>query len=1109
MFAKRLIQKATQHHHRNHPQVNGCVTSADLNFRIAVHYGIPSTASVLAFDYVQRLLAIGTLDGRIKVIGGDNIEGILISPKQLPHKYLEFLLNQGYLVSISNDDDIQVWDLENRCIACSLQWESNITAFSVVQGSHFMYVGDEYGSLSVLKFEAEDGQLLLLPYFVSASSLSEAAGLSFLDHQPIVGVLPQPCSSGNRQDTTAWSTFTRVAESVIHKHAKGRIDSFDARNIIVLIAYANGLIILWDIVEARAVIIRGDKVLEVKDAVADIPSGVIACVPDDTSEQNLGEKEISALCWASCSGSILAVGYIDGDILFWRTSTPASNKGQRSESLCNSVVKLQLSSAQKRIPVIVLQWSANSKSQTDGGQLFIYGGDEIGSDEVLTVLSLEWSSGMETLTCLHRMDLTLSGSFADMILLPTSGATMDNENAALFVLTNPGQLHFLDRDSFSAFAPQQDKKASICPAEYPLFVPTVAPTMNVAKLSLVSPTGDNSSKALLEIATQTKCGSTQSLAGSTKWPLTGGVANQLSSAEDYTVERVYIAGYKDGSVRIWDATFPVLSLLCILESEFKGIEVAGSSASVLTLDFCPFTLCLVVGNECGLVRLYYLGRREETSFLFVTETKVEVHSLPQEKGFNCRAVFGLRSAPVKALEFASDGAKLAVGYECGSVAVLDTRSLSVSFLSNFVSKPSSPVISIMWNTFMLGNGDIQILKHSQSKTTDNPAKEFMFVLTQDARVYVVDGGSGNVVNSQPMRLKKDSNLISMYRTRLSSLSYSIKSSQTSRPGKVQPGLSLLKTLTLVVLIHMRLKITLSWNICSHKEAQGIHLFYFVAKMNYVYTVQNLWFRSLPDLELVEETSLMSILRWNFKANMDRTMSSMDNGQISLANGCELAFISLLTCETDFRVPESLPLLHDKVLAAAAMAAIGFSSNQKKKQGTAPGILGGFVKGFKGGKVKNTMDPIAKTQSNFSHLEGIFLRNPFPDPPPTTTTNQESLDLDIDDIEIDEPVSTGSASVHAVHNNERQKRTERERLFGGEGADEKPRLRTREEIIATYRKAGDASSVAGQARNKLLERQEKLEKISQRTEELRNGAEDFASLANELVKTLEHRKWWQI
>ena len=36
-----------------------------------------------------------------------------------------------------------------------------------------------------------------------------------------------------------------------------------------------------------------------------------------------------------------------------------------------------------------------------------------------------------------------------------------------------------------------------------------------------------------------------------------------------------------------------------------------------------------------------------------------------------------------------------------------------------------------------------------------------------------------------------------------------------------------------------------------------------------------------------------------------------------------------------------------------------------------------------------------------------------------------------------------------------------------------------------------------------------QKLSRRTEDLQNGAEDFASMANELVKTLEARKWWHI
>lgn len=40
-------------------------------------------------------------------------------------------------------------------------------------------------------------------------------------------------------------------------------------------------------------------------------------------------------------------------------------------------------------------------------------------------------------------------------------------------------------------------------------------------------------------------------------------------------------------------------------------------------------------------------------------------------------------------------------------------------------------------------------------------------------------------------------------------------------------------------------------------------------------------RSLPDLELVAESSLLSILRWNYKVNMDKTMCSDDHGQIVL------------------------------------------------------------------------------------------------------------------------------------------------------------------------------------------------------------------------------------
>lgn len=34
-------------------------------------------------------------------------------------------------------------------------------------------------------------------------------------------------------------------------------------------------------------------------------------------------------------------------------------------------------------------------------------------------------------------------------------------------------------------------------------------------------------------------------------------------------------------------------------------------------------------------------------------------------------------------------------------------------------------------------------------------------------------------------------------------------------------------------------------------------------------------------------------------------------------------------------------------------------------------------------------------------------------------------------------------------------------------------------------------------------------LNERTEELQNGAQDFASMATELAKRMENRKWWQL
>ncbi|GMP51244.1 hypothetical protein CsSME_00017548 [Camellia sinensis var. sinensis] len=646
----------------------------------------------------------------------------------------------------------------------------------------------------------------------------------------------------------------------------------------------------------------------------------------------------------------------------------------------------------------------------------------------IIVLSLEWSSGMETLRCVGRVDLTLDGSFADMILLPTAGTMGNNHNTALFVLTNPGQLHFFDDSRLSALLSQQEKRISLSVVEFPVVVP--AADMRVAKLSVLPP-GGNSSDVLSKIASLEKSGSTPTLTGGLRWPLTGGISNRSLFTENNRVERVYVAGCQDGSVRIWDATYPVLSLICVLESEVKGMTVAGSSASVSAVDFCSLNLSLAVGNECGLVRIYNLnGSLDETSFHFVMETKHEVHNLSQGKGPCCRAVFSLLNFPVQALQFTSCGAKLAA--DC-------------------VSAPSSPVISVTWKTVANTNGRVRSPKNSGSNIADNPVEELIFVLTKDAKVYIINGGSeGNVAVSGLSNKKqpqKDADARNETSQDTTSSGIDKHENDSLALFCCKDTLRLYHTKSVVQgenksISKVKLAKPCCWITIFKKDEKvcGLVLVY-----------------ETGDVEIRLRLGERKLLNVNFKVEFQGK------------HGKDNEFYRQWADYT-----ESLPSLHDNVLAAAAEAAISFSFNQKKKQGTAPRILGSIVKGFKGGKVNHTNDGTLASTSNYSHLEGVFSRNPFPDPSSIMMDNPEATELNIDDIEIDEPVSLASTSTNKPQRNQREKDGEREKLLDGASADIQPRRRTPEEIMATYRKAGDASSAAGQARNKLLERQEKLE-----------------------------------
>ncbi|XP_055829528.1 uncharacterized protein LOC129898851 isoform X2 [Solanum dulcamara] len=1071
MFAK-FFEKLNPTPPNNAPE--GSEKLTDLEATVSVHYGIPCTASILAFDPIQQLLAIGTLDGRIKVIGGSNVEGLFFSPKPLPFKNLEFLQNQGFLVGISNGNDIQVWDLENRRISSSLQWESNITAFSVIYDTHYMFVGDEYGYLSVLKYE--EGIMELLPYHIPPNLISEAAEISIPDQLAIVGLLPQPSSNGNR----------------------------------VLIAYENGLIVLWDITEDRAALVREFKQLQSKDE-------IVVYASKNASEEKFrassdkqeGEKEIRSLCWLSSDGSILAVGYVDGDILLWNLSVPGKRSPEAEAS--SSYVKLQLSAGDKRLPVIILRWSAKNTQNDCGGKLFVYGGDSIGSDEALTVLNLDWSSGIKALKCVGRVDLGLDGSFADAIVVSNANETGIDDASSLFVLSNPGKLQFYNKASLSALKSNPEKKHAAFAVEYPTVVPTLEPRITVAYLYSVDGKWNSSrtpSEEVVDAQLRPAHGVTKL---EIEMPLTSSIPRQLPPTKDDGIERVLVAGYLDGSVRLWNATFPVFTLLAVLESQ--GIQDTGPRTAISALDFSSTALTLAIGHQCGQVHLYNLkGQSKTTSSNLTMDAEQDVQFCPGDTGFQ----FSLIKSPVCILKFVAVGARLIAGFESSQVAMLDVSSSSVLFITDCLSSSSSGITSVAVKT--LGNVVEDTVEPCEDGTTNAYVKEVISVLTRDAEVVLLDSSTGKKISSQALHPKKMSTAISLHiLDSITSVSEESQKHSSMLDNAVQPEDLMQKYIDSQILLccqeglhlfslssiiqgdinpvhEVKLAKPCSWTSILKNDAENFGLVL-------VYQNGTVEIRSLLDLDVLGESSLMSILRWNSKINMDKTISSPDKAMISLVNGSEFAVISLLAFGNDFRAPEGLPSLHKKSLATAADD-VSTSQHQKKKQNTS--IFGGIVKGFKG---QQAADYVNARDSLVSHLENIFSRFPFSNPT-NVTDDLGSLELKLDDIEIDETVHVTSSSLSS-DDVKIEKETDRDRLLEGGSTDAKPTVRTREEIIAKYRNKGDAASAAAQAKDKLLERQEKLERLSKNTQELQSGAENFADLAGELVKAMEKRKWWNL
>uniref|UniRef100_A0A667FQM5 Syntaxin binding protein 5 n=1 Tax=Lynx canadensis TaxID=61383 RepID=A0A667FQM5_LYNCA len=108
-------QQQQQHPAGNRePEIQETLQSEHFQLCKTVRHGFPYQPSALAFDPVQKILAVGTQTGALRLFGRPGVECYCQHDSGAAVIQLQFLINEGALVSALADDTLHLWNLRQK-----------------------------------------------------------------------------------------------------------------------------------------------------------------------------------------------------------------------------------------------------------------------------------------------------------------------------------------------------------------------------------------------------------------------------------------------------------------------------------------------------------------------------------------------------------------------------------------------------------------------------------------------------------------------------------------------------------------------------------------------------------------------------------------------------------------------------------------------------------------------------------------------------------------------------------------------------------------------------------------------------------------------------------
>lgn len=518
MFVKKLVEKASL----KKPGGNAdSLKSDEVNPRTVFHYGLPSGCILLAHDPIQKILAMSTIDGRIKLFGQDNTQAVMESPETVPSKFLQFIHNQQFLINVNTKDHIEVWDIETKLLAHVHVYKEEITAFTVLQRTFYMYVGDSFGNVSVLKFEKEPCNLLQMKYRIPFSA-THGNSIEDISDAAVMYILPQPAAESKR----------------------------------ILIIYKSGFVTLWSIQDSKAIYTTGGTLMH---------------------SLNHDNKKVTAACWACPFGSKVVIGYSNGEILMWgvpvlHTTEPSTDKdlgGTQSGPL----FKLNLGYKLDKVPIARLKWTyADGKAS----RLYVLGASDFSSPNLLQVIII--NDQIETRTT--KLGIASPEPCVDMEIISSNSEPNKHTEDCFLVVGKSGHVYLYDDLSIEKYLLQsQTRSPPSLPKEVKVRLPYADPCITVAKFITDNPCMLSSSDEEYILLSK-KIPSFLSFEAKQK---DGSSSTGFSSFSNF--KNIYITGHSNGAINFWDASSPLLiPIVSINQQSEDDHSLSGVPLTALCYD---------------------------------------------------------------------------------------------------------------------------------------------------------------------------------------------------------------------------------------------------------------------------------------------------------------------------------------------------------------------------------------------------------------------------------------------------------------------------------------------------------------------------------------------